>query len=105
MSSSDDETAGVDDTIAGFAFGNVDRRGKLENNFLSDAELAGLRKLESIPGVHQLERRVQRAAEQSEQIKSETENNNSKNDINGSGFIQPLPTALDYDAEDEMIAY
>ena len=93
MDSSSDEEPEVEDTIAGFAFGNVDRNGKLENQVLSELDIKKLDQIKDIPGVKQIEK-----------IKNKPDQLQQSSSINYTPG-KKAPDALNYEAEDEMIEY
>merc|ERR1712080_302735 len=55
---SDDGVADIDDTIAGFAFGNVDKFGRLENQSLSTTELSALQNISDVAEVKHIRKNV-----------------------------------------------
>merc|ERR1712127_148572 len=98
MDSSESEPE-VEDTIAGFAFGNVDKNGKLENDTLSELQLNKLKQIDNVSGVKTIESKINKAIPTESQIAEL----NLKNSDYEPG--KKAPTALDYQAEDEMIDY
>lgn len=98
MDSSESEPE-VEDTIAGFAFGNVDKNGKLENDTLADLQLNKIKQIDNISGVKTIESKINKAIPTESQI--------AEISLKNSGYEpgKKAPSALDYQAEDEMIDY